>query len=157
MSFQASDDHLVEFSARVRDEVGILDVGGVNAPSAGTSLTNDETRYDLRSLYSTTNWMNDAHVTYEEAAYNPRPTVNAPINRYTVRNQANSGDIIVLDAPSGLLQAELTDAEWEARPLATMPTELQQANHRGLGRELFAGFRRNALSAEEGACTWLLN
>ena len=34
--------------------------------------------------------------------------------------------------------------------------ELQQANHRGLGRELFAGFRRNALSAEEGACTWLL-
>ncbi|MBE2292930.1 MAG: TonB-dependent receptor [Xanthomonadales bacterium] len=101
LSFQASDDHLVEFSARVRDEVGILDVGGVNAPSAGTSLTNDETRYDLRSLYSTTNWMNDAHVTFEEAAYNPRPTVNAPINRYTVRNQANSGDIIVLNAGGG--------------------------------------------------------
>lgn len=70
--------------------------------------------------------------------------------------KVQSGDIIVLDASSGLLQAELTDAEWQARPLATMPTELQQANHRGLGRELFAGFRRNALSAEEGACTWLL-
>ena len=25
----------------------------------------------------------------------------------------------------------------------------------GWGRELFAGFRRNALSAEEGACSWL--
>jgi phosphogluconate dehydratase len=25
----------------------------------------------------------------------------------------------------------------------------------GLGRELFAGMRRNALKAEEGACTWL--
>lgn len=70
--------------------------------------------------------------------------------------KVQSGDIIVLDASSGLLQAELTDAEWQARPMATMPTELQQANHRGLGRELFAGFRRNALSAEEGACTWLL-
>ncbi|BDR10539.1 phosphogluconate dehydratase [Comamonas thiooxydans] len=70
--------------------------------------------------------------------------------------KVQSGDVIVLDAPTGLLQAELTDAEWEARPLAIMPAELQQANHRGLGRELFAGFRRNALSAEEGACTWLL-
>ena len=25
----------------------------------------------------------------------------------------------------------------------------------GLGRELFAGLRRNVTSAEEGACTWL--
>jgi phosphogluconate dehydratase len=70
--------------------------------------------------------------------------------------KVQSGDIMVLDAPAGLLQAELTDAEWQARPLATMPAELQHANHRGMGRELFAGFRRNALSAEEGACTWLL-
>ena len=73
-----------------------------------------------------------------------------------IGDELQSGDIIVLNAPTGLLQAELTDAEWEARPLAIMPTALQQANHRGLGRELFAGFRRNALSAEEGACTWLL-
>jgi phosphogluconate dehydratase len=28
-------------------------------------------------------------------------------------------------------------------------------NGLGMGRELFAGMRRNALSAEEGACTWL--
>ncbi|MGU3626632.1 phosphogluconate dehydratase [Comamonas sp. C24C] len=70
--------------------------------------------------------------------------------------KVQSGDIIVLDAPAGLLQAELTEAEWQARPLATMPTELEHSNHRGMGRELFAGFRRNALSAEEGACTWLL-
>jgi phosphogluconate dehydratase len=25
----------------------------------------------------------------------------------------------------------------------------------GMGRELFANMRRNALKAEEGACTWL--
>ena len=35
--------------------------------------------------------------------------------------------------------------------------EQLRANGRGLGRELFAGFRRNAQSAEEGACTWLSN
>ena len=29
------------------------------------------------------------------------------------------------------------------------------ANQVGLGRDLFANFRRNALTAEEGACTWL--
>ena len=28
-------------------------------------------------------------------------------------------------------------------------------NGHGLGRELFAGMRRNALTAEEGACSWL--
>src|SRR5690606_23996610 len=31
LSFQATDSHLIEFSARIREEVGILDVGGVNA------------------------------------------------------------------------------------------------------------------------------
>ena len=101
LSWQASDAHLVEMSARYRDEVGILDVGGVNAKGAGTALTNDETRFDLRSLYSAENWMNDAHVTYEESAYNPRPETATSSNRYTVRNASNSGDITVLNLGGG--------------------------------------------------------
>jgi phosphogluconate dehydratase len=32
---------------------------------------------------------------------------------------------------------------------------LKIANGLGAGRELFASFRRNAVLAEEGACTWL--
>ena len=36
-----------------------------------------------------------------------------------------------------------------------MPDAQRGANGLGLGRELFAGMRRNALAAEEGACTWL--
>jgi len=32
---------------------------------------------------------------------------------------------------------------------------LRAANHTGMGRELFAGFRRNASVAEQGACAWL--
>jgi phosphogluconate dehydratase len=36
-----------------------------------------------------------------------------------------------------------------------MPEALRVANGVGMGRELFAGMRRNALTAEEGACSWL--
>jgi phosphogluconate dehydratase len=65
------------------------------------------------------------------------------------------GDIVRLDAPAGTLQALVNDAEWTARPLATMSDEQTQSNRHGMGRELFASMRRNALAAEQGACTWL--
>jgi len=65
------------------------------------------------------------------------------------------GDRVRLDAVSGELNALVDPAEWAARPLATMPKALQAANGVGMGRDLFANFRRHALSAEEGACTWL--
>ena len=69
--------------------------------------------------------------------------------------RVQDGDVIRLDANAETLQVLVSDAEWTARPLATMPPELRSANGIGMGRELFANFRRNALTAEEGACTWL--
>jgi phosphogluconate dehydratase len=65
------------------------------------------------------------------------------------------GDIVRLDATKGVLQALVPDNEWAARETARMPEQLKEANRHGVGRELFTAFRRNALSAEEGACTWL--
>ncbi len=65
------------------------------------------------------------------------------------------GDLVRLDAVAGTLQALVPADEWAQRALATMPTDLMQANGLGMGRELFTGMRRNALSAEEGACSWL--
>jgi phosphogluconate dehydratase len=65
------------------------------------------------------------------------------------------GDVVRLDAPAGSLQARVSDADWAARPLATMGAAQTQSNGLGLGRELFAAMRRNALTAEQGACTWL--
>ena len=41
------------------------------------------------------------------------------------------------------------------KEIATMPAALQAGNGIGMGRELFAGMRRNALAAEQGACSWL--
>ena len=65
------------------------------------------------------------------------------------------GDRLRVDAVNGRLEALVDDAEWQAREVAQLPPEAAQANGHGIGRELFAGMRRNVLSAEEGACTWL--
>ena len=66
------------------------------------------------------------------------------------------GDVIRLDADTGQLQVLLLDdADWNARPLATMPAALRIANAHGIGRELFTGMRRSSLTAEEGALSWL--
>jgi len=69
--------------------------------------------------------------------------------------KVRDGDLIRLDGVAGTLQVLVSEAEWSARPSAPMPAELRAANGVGMGRELFANMRRNALKAEEGACTWL--
>ncbi|SDC04047.1 6-phosphogluconate dehydratase [Variovorax sp. CF079] len=69
--------------------------------------------------------------------------------------KVRDGDLIRLDAVAGTLAVLLPADEWAERESATLPDELRIANGHGLGRDLFAGMRRNALTAEEGACTWL--
>jgi phosphogluconate dehydratase len=69
--------------------------------------------------------------------------------------KVQDGDIIRVDAVSGSLDVLVDPAQWDARPTAVMPAALQAANGVGMGRELFAGMRRNALAAEQGACSWL--
>jgi phosphogluconate dehydratase len=69
--------------------------------------------------------------------------------------KVRDGDLLRLDANAGTLQALVPEPEWSARETAVMPQALAQADGVGVGRELFAAFRRNALLAEEGACTWL--
>jgi phosphogluconate dehydratase len=69
--------------------------------------------------------------------------------------KVRDGDLIRLDAVAGTLAVLLPADEWAERETATLPDELRTANGHGLGRDLFAGMRRNALTAEEGACTWL--
>ena len=68
--------------------------------------------------------------------------------------KVRDGDVIRLDSRSGLLQVLINEAEWSLRAAAEMPEALRQQNGLGVGRELFAGMRRHALSAEEGAIAW---
>jgi phosphogluconate dehydratase len=65
------------------------------------------------------------------------------------------GDIVRVDGVKGSLQALVDEQEWAARETLQMPAAQAEANGHGIGRELFAGMRHNALAAEEGACTWL--
>ncbi len=61
------------------------------------------------------------------------------------------GDIIRLDAFTGVLEALVPAEVWHARSLAH--TDLSP-NHIGMGRELFAMFRSTVSAAEEGATTF---
>ena len=65
------------------------------------------------------------------------------------------GDVVRLCAEEGVLNALVDADEWDARVVAELPPGRADANAHGLGRELFGGMRRNVLSAEQGACTWL--
>jgi phosphogluconate dehydratase len=65
------------------------------------------------------------------------------------------GDLIRLDAEAGTLEALVPVAVWAAREQAVITPEQADINGHDLGRELFAGLRRNVRSAEEGAITWL--
>ncbi|VTU24496.1 Phosphogluconate dehydratase [Variovorax sp. PBL-H6] len=69
--------------------------------------------------------------------------------------KVRDGDLVRLDAVAGTLTVLVPADEWAERETATMPDSLRTENGHGLGRDLFAGMRRNALTAEEGACTWL--
>ncbi|QRF56166.1 phosphogluconate dehydratase [Variovorax paradoxus] len=69
--------------------------------------------------------------------------------------KVRDGDVIRLDAVAGTLEVLLPADEWAGREAATLSEAQRFADGHGLGRELFAGMRRNALTAEEGACSWL--
>jgi phosphogluconate dehydratase len=69
--------------------------------------------------------------------------------------KVRDGDVIRLDAPNGNLEVLVAEDVWAARETAVMPPALREANGVGTGRELFAHMRRNASSAETGACSWL--
>ena len=69
--------------------------------------------------------------------------------------KVRDGDLIRLDADAGILQALVDPVEWAAREAALPGDEHTQTHAHDLGRELFAGMRRNVLSAEQGAITWM--
>lgn len=69
--------------------------------------------------------------------------------------KVRDGDVIRLDAEAGTLNALVDPAEWARREVSPQTATHADTHAHGLGRELFGGMRRNVLSAEEGACTWL--
>ena len=69
--------------------------------------------------------------------------------------KVRDGDIIRVDAVTGTMRALVPEAEWAARQPDALPPQLRVGNRIGMGRELFSGMRRQALTAEKGALSWL--
>jgi phosphogluconate dehydratase len=79
----------------------------------------------------------------------PEAAAGGPLAR------VRDGDVIRVDAVAGQLQVLVAEAEWAARLADVMPDDLRQRNGVGMGRGLFAGMRQRALTAEEGALSWM--
>ncbi|HYD80677.1 MAG TPA: phosphogluconate dehydratase [Paucimonas sp.] len=75
----------------------------------------------------------------------PEVLAGGPLGR------VRDGDVIRLDAETGVLQALVDEKEWAARSNATADLF---ADHVGMGRELFAVFRNAVSEAEQGAATF---
>jgi phosphogluconate dehydratase len=78
----------------------------------------------------------------------PEALVGGPLAK------VHTGDLIRIDSNAGTLEALVDATIWAARECAVLSDEQRDINAYGLGRELFGGMRRNALTAEEGAVTW---
>ena len=69
--------------------------------------------------------------------------------------KVRDGDVIRLDALTGDLNVLVAADQWAARAIDIMPLALRKADGVGMGRELFTNMRRSALTAEEGALSWI--
>jgi outer membrane receptor protein involved in Fe transport len=101
LTWQPTGDHLIELSMKRRDESELTNIADRNTPSYGTSKDNESTRVDLRWQFNRENWLNDAHVTYEDDSFNPRPITFGPgfnlvrsdqLGRATVLNYGGGRD-----------------------------------------------------------------
>lgn len=78
LDWTPGEAHLLELTAKIRDESEIDGLGDENATSFARSKDNEESRWDLRYQYSGAGFLNDAHLTYEDASFNPRPVTLGP-------------------------------------------------------------------------------
>jgi len=67
--------------------------------------------------------------------------------------KVRDGDVIRVDAETGVLEAKVSAEVWARRENASASLA---AHHHGMGRELFAVFRANATGAEQGAMSYVL-
>lgn len=93
LTWQPGDDHLVELSAKRRDEEELTGIGdGPNTLSYGSSKKNDSTRIDLRWQWTGLDWLNDLHLTSEDDFWSPRPITIGPGYQLTNNRSGNAGD-----------------------------------------------------------------
>jgi outer membrane receptor protein involved in Fe transport len=128
LSWAPGDDHLVEFSVKYRQESELTGIGGVNTPSYGSSKDNDETRIDLHHQFSGETFLNDAHINFEDAFWNPRSLTEGPgyrlvtPDRRTILNAGGGRDYQDKGQRGIGLQDDLTffDIDWHGNHTVKM-------------------------------------
>ncbi len=65
------------------------------------------------------------------------------------------GDMIRINAIVGSLNVLFDEDTWYERKIETLSESKKHNNAHGMGRELFGALRKNVLTAEEGAVTWI--
>jgi len=88
VDWSVADDHLLELTGKRRKESEISNIGGQNTAQFASNKVNDEWRVDLRYQFTGARFLNDAHITYEDAAFNPRPVNLAPGLRFVTGNRS---------------------------------------------------------------------
>jgi len=84
-----TDSDLIELTGRYRKEAQRDNVGGTQTPGFGSDIINDEKRADLRWQHTADRWLNDAHITWEDTTWGPRPITNGDAQVYAVQNDNN--------------------------------------------------------------------
>jgi outer membrane receptor protein involved in Fe transport len=123
LTWQPGEAHLFELSTKYRDESEFAGIGGVNTDSYGSSKDNTSTRVDLRYQYSNYDWLNDAHLTYEDESWNPRAITIAPgfnfltPSRETILNVGGGADFQDKGQKGTSLQDDLSYFGWAGHTL----------------------------------------
>ena len=104
LDWSINEENLVDLSYRRREESDIGNVGGQSARSYGTNAGVNEDRYDLHWQFSSMDWLNDAHLTYEKAFWSMAPA-NYGNGMVLTDGTANDGrQIFRIGAGNGGLQ-----------------------------------------------------
>lgn len=130
LDYSPTDSDLFELTGKYRSEKQRDNVGDQDAASFGSDIVNDEKRADLRWLHTADRWQNDAHLTWEDTSWGPRPVTNGNASVYAVASDNNR---LLLNVGAGAnfqnkgqegpaLQDDfsLTDLHWEGDHLVKM-------------------------------------
>ncbi|MUV14632.1 TonB-dependent receptor [Noviluteimonas gilva] len=101
ITWQPTGDNLIELSMKRRDETELTGILDRNTPPYGTAKDNESTRMDLRWQYNQEDWLNDAHLTFEDDSFSPIAITTGPgfklvradvLNRTAVLNYGGGPD-----------------------------------------------------------------